>query len=103
MESRSPECRLPDMISGSRTQGFASPDSDWDVRFIFAHPQREYLRVHQRPNQIHRDLPGWDLWKALHHLINSLAECDEEQAGLTTDPVDMEPMDGFFLRVIELE
>ncbi len=59
--------------SGSRAWGFASRDSDWDVRFFYVWPQREYLRVHGPADHIHRDLPGnlditgWDLRKALHH------------------------------------
>ena len=31
--------------SGSRAWGFASPDSDYDVRFIFVRPVQDYLRV----------------------------------------------------------
>ena len=31
--------------SGSRAWGFASPDSDYDVRFIFVRPVEDYLRV----------------------------------------------------------
>ena len=65
--------------SGSRAWGFASRDSDWDVRFFFAWPQREYLRVQTPRDQIHRDLPGdlditgWDLRKGLHHMAKSSA------------------------------
>ena len=32
--------------SGSRGWGFASPDSDYDVRFLYVHPLPWYLRVH---------------------------------------------------------
>ncbi len=31
--------------SGSRAWGFASPDSDFDVRFIYVHPTDLYLAV----------------------------------------------------------
>ena len=31
--------------SGSRAWGFASPDSDYDVRFVFVRPIEDYLRV----------------------------------------------------------
>ena len=65
--------------SGSRAWGFASEDSDWDVRFFFAWPQREYLRVHAPQDHLHCDLPGdlditgWELRKALHHMAKSSA------------------------------
>lgn len=57
--------------SGSRAWGFASPDSDYDVRFVYAHPRDWYLRVFEGRDVIERmlpgdlDLSGWDLRKAL--------------------------------------
>lgn len=57
--------------SGSRAWGFASPDSDYDVRFVYARELRAYLRVHDGTDVIERMLPGdldvsgWDLRKAL--------------------------------------
>ncbi len=69
--------------SGSRAWGFASRDSDWDVRFFFVRPQSEYLCVLQPPEHLHRDLPGeidltgWDLRKALHHAAKSNASVHE--------------------------
>ncbi len=65
--------------SGSRAWGFASQDSDWDVRFFFARPEADYLKVHLPDDYIHCDLPGeldltgWDLRKALHHATKSSA------------------------------
>lgn len=63
--------------SGSRAWGFASPDSDWDVRFIYMHPRDWYLSVESQrdvieamlPNDI--DLAGWDLRKTLGLLRKS--------------------------------
>ncbi|MGE3465756.1 MAG: nucleotidyltransferase domain-containing protein [Pyrinomonadaceae bacterium] len=57
--------------SGSRAWGFASQDSDWDVRYIYIHKLDWYLRIDQYkdsqeeilPNDI--DLSGWELRKAL--------------------------------------
>jgi uncharacterized protein len=57
--------------SGSRAWGFASKDSDWDVRFIYVHDYDWYLSVNEKkdnietilPNDI--DLSGWELKKAL--------------------------------------
>lgn len=68
--------------TGSRGWGFASPDSDWDVRFIFAHPQDAYLSVNEPQDTITRmlddegdvlDFNGWDVRKTLHHLRKSNA------------------------------
>jgi predicted nucleotidyltransferase len=57
--------------SGSRAWGFASTDSDWDVRFFYVHNQDWYLSIDDKrdtieeilPNDI--DLSGWELRKAL--------------------------------------
>ena len=35
--------------SGSRAWGFASTDSDYDVRFVFVRPVQDYLRVDNLP------------------------------------------------------
>jgi hypothetical protein len=60
--------------SGSRAWGFASRDSDWDVRFLYVHPPAWYLSVAERRDVIERpivddlDLSGWELRKALRLL-----------------------------------
>lgn len=59
--------------SGSRAWGFESPNSDFDVRFIYAHPPDWYLSVgleEQRAVIEYEivddiDLNGWDVRKAL--------------------------------------
>jgi uncharacterized protein len=57
--------------SGSRAWGFASTDSDWDVRFIYIHPQDWYLSIDEKKDNIEEmlpndlDLSGWELKKAL--------------------------------------
>ncbi|NJO55128.1 MAG: hypothetical protein HC834_00905 [Rhodospirillales bacterium] len=62
--------------SGSRARGFASPDSDWDIRFDYVRPIEWYLAIDHRPDVIERpiedglDFAGWDLRKALHLLAN---------------------------------
>ena len=56
--------------SGSRAWGFASTDSDYDVRFIYVHPRDGYLSVFQGRDVIELpidnvlDINGWDLRKA---------------------------------------
>jgi hypothetical protein len=57
--------------SGSRAWGFPSTDSDYDVRFIYAHPIEWYLSVQTQRDVIERpmdnliDFSGWDIGKAL--------------------------------------
>lgn len=57
--------------SGSRAWGFASIDSDYDVRFLYAHPKDWYLSIEQGRDVIEKplndriDASGWDIKKAL--------------------------------------
>lgn len=57
--------------SGSRAWGFASPDSDYDVRFIYVRRKEDYLRLNESKDVIEwqldevLDINGWDLKKAL--------------------------------------
>ena len=59
--------------SGSRAWGFASADSDFDVRFVYARPRDWYLSIdlESQPDTVERmlpgdiDLSGWDVRKAL--------------------------------------
>ncbi|CAN5634570.1 nucleotidyltransferase domain-containing protein [soil metagenome] len=63
--------------SGSRAWGFASRDSDYDVRFIYAHERDWYLSVDVKRDVIEEpindalDISGWDLRKTLHLLRKS--------------------------------
>jgi hypothetical protein len=44
--------------SGSRAWGFPSVDSDYDVRFIYAHPAEWYVTLESRRDVIERPLEG---------------------------------------------
>jgi len=61
--------------SGSRAWGFPSPDSDYDIRIIYAHPIDWYLSVEESRDVIEQpiekhilgelDVAGWDIRKTL--------------------------------------
>lgn len=63
--------------SGSRAWGFSSPDSDYDVRFIYVRPKEFYLRLDKTRDVIEwqlddtLDINGWDIQKALTLLHSS--------------------------------
>ncbi len=65
--------------SGSRAWGFASPDSDYDVRFIYVRDENFYLSLRDRKDFIDwelnevLDINGWDLKKALRRFYKSNA------------------------------
>lgn len=63
--------------SGSRAWGFASPDSDYDVRFLYVRRPQDYLKI-DRPRDVIEwqldetlDINGWDIQKALRLLRKS--------------------------------
>lgn len=94
--------------SGSRAWGFASPDSDYDVRFIYARPLEYYLRLEKTRDVIEwqldetLDINGWDIQKALRLLQNSNPTLFEWNNSpivyLTTDKwkIVSEVIDGYF-------
>lgn len=63
--------------SGSRAWGFASPDSDYDCRFIYVRSPKDYLSVFEQRDLIEDpvdaiyDVSGWDLKKVIKHLVKS--------------------------------
>ena len=63
--------------SGSRAWGFASPDSDYDVRFIYVRPKEFYLKLEKITDVIEwqlddiLDINGWDIQKTLRLLYKS--------------------------------
>lgn len=60
--------------AGSRSWGFPSPKSDYDIRFIYVSPLKSYLRLNPPPDTITLpqdglwDITGWDLRKCLQLL-----------------------------------
>lgn len=64
--------------SGSRAWGFPSPDSDFDIRFIYAHEPEWYLSVLEGRDVLETplddlglDVSGWDLRKTLRLFLKS--------------------------------
>ncbi|MDR0717330.1 MAG: nucleotidyltransferase domain-containing protein [Azoarcus sp.] len=87
--------------SGSRGWGFASPDSDYDVRFLYVHPLSWYLRVLPGRDVIELpisdvlDINGWELRKALRLLGKgnaTLIEWLDSPVQYRADPVFLESM-----------
>lgn len=85
--------------SGSRAWGFPSPDSDYDVRFVYARPRDAYLSIDAARDVIERplvdlvDCVGWDVRKALGLLSKAnpallewlASPCVYREDGVTTD------------------
>ena len=69
--------------TGSRAWGFPSPDSDYDVRFIYRHEANWYLSLNKHKDTIEfitdnaLDISGWDLKKSLVMLKKSNASLIE--------------------------
>jgi uncharacterized protein len=90
--------------SGSRAWGFASTDSDYDVRFIYAHPSDWYLQVFEARHVIEEMLPGdldvsgWELRKALR----LYSKCNLALNEWLGSPVVYSERPGFRARLLEL-
>ena len=69
--------------SGSRAWGFPSQNSDYDVRFIYAHPIKWYLSIAERRDVIEvavddvLDINGWDIRKSLRLMRKSNSPLNE--------------------------
>ena len=66
--------------SGSRAWGFASPDSDYDIRFVYKHKKDWYFNLWDQKDSIQfmadndlLDGSGWDVRKSLRLLAKSNA------------------------------
>lgn len=91
--------------TGSRAWGFPSPDSDYDVRFIYMHERDWYLSLSERKSTIELmdgelDATGWDLKKSLILLKKSNASLIER----FQSPIEYYSVAGIkddFIRLIE--
>ncbi|MDO5605389.1 MAG: nucleotidyltransferase domain-containing protein [Paracoccus sp. (in: a-proteobacteria)] len=96
--------------SGSRAWGFHSPDSDYDVRFIYARPPEWHLRLEpgrdviERPISGDLDISGWELSKALRLAMKSnavLAEWLQSPITYLEDASARADLTGFAARVLD--
>jgi len=91
--------------TGSRAWGFPSPDSDYDIRFVYMHERDWYLNLSQRKDTIEimdgdLDITGWDLRKCLTLLKKSNAPLIER----FQSPIEYYSVPGFkddFRKMIE--
>lgn len=92
--------------TGSRAWGFPSPDSDYDIRFIYKHKLDWYLNLSEKKDYINvaikddLDITGWDLRKSLHLLKKSNAPLIER----FQSPIEYFSIDNFkndFKQLIE--
>jgi predicted nucleotidyltransferase len=90
--------------SGSRAWGFPSQDSDYDVRFVYAHSLDWYLSIAERRDVIETpieglwDINGWDLRKAL----GLLAKSNPPLLEWLHSPIVYRRDEGFTARLLEL-
>lgn len=82
--------------TGSRAWGFSSPDSDFDIRFIYMHERDWYLSLGERKDTIEimdgdLDITGWDFKKSLILLKKSNAPLIER----FTSPIEYFAEPGF--------
>ena len=94
------ECKVKILYAcetGSRAWGFPSPDSDYDVRFIYMRERDWYLSLSDRKDTIEfvlnneLDITGWDLKKSLALLKKSNAPLIER----FQSPVEYSSIAGF--------
>lgn len=90
--------------SGSRAWGFPSPDSDYDVRFIYVQSPNRYLSIYDRKDAIDlflaedMDVIGWDIRKALRLFHKSNASLFEWMQS----PIVYKQEDNFITKLREL-
>lgn len=90
--------------SGSHAWGFPSPDSDYDARFVYVRPARDYLRLAPLRDVVERpildlfDVNGWDIRKALGLLLRHNAVVAE----WINSPIRYQPDDPVIARLAEL-
>jgi predicted nucleotidyltransferase len=90
--------------SGSRAWGFASPDSDYDIRFVYAHDRDWYLSIFEDRDVIEEMLPdrldinGWDLRKTLR----LFAKCNFALNEWLGSPIVYSEAPGFRNRLVKM-
>jgi uncharacterized protein len=82
--------------TGSRAWGFPSPDSDFDIRFMYMHERDWYLSLSLKKDSIEimdgdLDITGWDLKKSLTLLKKSNAPLIER----FNSPIEYFAVSGF--------